>query len=232
MAEALDDLNISQDDYEINYGLSVHLLADYIISSDLISNNRIARCMYNFALAYYKRDGDNKNCALCIHNCALTTYRDALYGMTVSWLWDEMDFLRENLTEDKFNNAVDMLARSYIRIHDIDKLNELCHSYGLNPGIFQDEVSSTTPCLALLMQGNFNEAQDLVEELRARDIDDLEESELYDLTLYYLNTDSPLEANRYFKAWGEIIQYHHDYSYLVLEYYSLSDILENSINFN
>lgn len=232
MAEALDDLNISQDDYEINYGLSVHLLADYIISSDLISNNRIARCMYNFALAYYKRDGDNKNCALCIHNCALTTYRDALYGMTVSWLWDEMDFLRENLTEDKFNNAVDMLARSYIRIHDIDKLNELCHSYGLNPGIFQDEVSSTTPCLALLMQGNFNEAQDLVEELRARDIDDLEESELYDLTLYYLNTDSPLEANRYFKAWGEIIQYHHDYSYLVLEYNSLSDILENSINFN
>lgn len=230
ITDALEELDMDINKFEIEYGRSAHFIADYICSSDFPERNWIARCMYYMALGYYMRKDESENAALCIHNCALTSYLDSSYGMAISFLENDMELIRENSSQEQFIASVEILGRSYVRVHNFNKLNELCNIYGHSMDSFRDEISDTTPAFMSLTEGRIADAQKIVDILRSKDADELEESELYDLIYYYLHTDRPHEAERYFKIWEGLIKRHYDYSYFEFEYNRLSRVFEKSTN--
>lgn len=230
IADALEELDMDIDKFEIEYGRSAHFIADYIYSSDFQEHNLMARCLYYMALGYYQRKNESENAALCIHNCALTAYLDSLNGMAISFLENNIELIRENLSKEQFIASVEILGRSYVRVHNFDKLNELCGIYGHSMDSFRDEMSNTSPAFSALKEGRIADAQNLVEILRSKDTDELEESELYDLICYYLHTDSPYEAERYFRIWEGVIKGNYYYSYFESEYNRLSCVFENLTN--
>ena len=230
IAEALDTLKMDVEKFEIEYGRSAHFIADYICTSDFQTHNWIAHCMYNFALEYYKGKDESENVALCIHNCALTAYRESFYGMTISILEDNMELIREYLSQEQFIASVELLGRSYVRVHNFNELTELCDLYDYPIDCFCDEMSNTSPAFSALKEERISDAQNIVSLLRSKDTDDLGESELYDLICYYLNTDSPHEAEKYFRIWEGVIKRNYYYSYFESEYERLLRVFENSTN--
>ena len=232
MTDSLEVMNIDPESYEIEYARSLLFIADYIVSTDFTQRNRIAECLYSFAMAYYIRTDDEENTVLCKYNCALASYRDALYGRAIFFIGNVMDRIKASLDEGLFMSSLDILGRCFVRVHNISSLHDLCVTYDYPMENFEDEIRKTTPVLSLLRDGCDSELQNLVDHMRNVDMSELEESQLYDLTLYYIETGNPHEAGRYFKAWENVIMDHDDFSLFEPEYKSLAETLHNSTKLN